>query len=32
MEPRQLAQASGKDDICRCGSRKKVHNLIVLIS
>jgi hypothetical protein len=32
MEPHQLAPALGKDDICGCGSRKKGHNLIVLIS
>jgi hypothetical protein len=32
MEPHRLAQASGKDDICSCGSRKKVHNFIVLTS
>jgi hypothetical protein len=32
MELHRLAQASGKDDICRRGSRKKVHNFIVLTS
>jgi hypothetical protein len=32
MEPHRLAQVSRKDDICRRGGRKKLHNFIVLTS